>query len=396
MSGDDPTRVPDARSTSWLRWLLLRVAALLLGLVVVLLVLEVALPLLGVGPTSLMTKRLLRNPNTPELEYECYSSNPHGEFQPPPELAEPGWELVVLSWHGRPPVPVPLDRLSETPYCVKYERSGQKLRDRYYPPRAPSGVTRIIGVGDSFSFGEGVFLDGSLYKQVEVLLGPGYEVVNLGVLGANTAQEIRPLQTTCRGLSARHALLTFVLNDIEAKPELWDRQEYINDLILIRDRAIDAHQEASWYRRMPRAFQYVGAAFDMRDIGQETIQWYQDLYDPAVNSEGLARLERQFERIAALDACSTAVVIYPLLEGLDGTYPFTDAHAQAADRARRAGLPVLDLLPYFEGQNPEALHVHPSDHHPNRAAHAIAARAIADWIEGGMGGGPAADAWERK
>ena len=41
---------------------------------------------------------------------------------------------------------------------------------------------------------------------------------------------------------------------------------------------------------------------------------------------------------------------------------------------------VLDLFPAFQGQRERDLWVHPSDQHPNEKAHAIAARAMADYI----------------
>jgi hypothetical protein len=50
------------------------------------------------------------------------------------------------------------------------------------------------------------------------------------------------------------------------------------------------------------------------------------------------------------------------------------------------GLPVLDLAPAFAGQRTEDLWVHPCDHHPNGRAHAIAGRALADWLQRGVPG----------
>jgi hypothetical protein len=49
--------------------------------------------------------------------------------------------------------------------------------------------------------------------------------------------------------------------------------------------------------------------------------------------------------------------------------------------AEGAGLRVLDLAPTFAGRPTASLWVHPCDHHPNGGAHAIAARAIAAWLE---------------
>ena len=51
---------------------------------------------------------------------------------------------------------------------------------------------------------------------------------------------------------------------------------------------------------------------------------------------------------------------------------------------------VLDLLPAFGERDAEALWVHPADHHPNEEAHALAARALGEFLgEQGLVGAPA-------
>jgi hypothetical protein len=54
--------------------------------------------------------------------------------------------------------------------------------------------------------------------------------------------------------------------------------------------------------------------------------------------------------------------------------------------ARSAGLEVIDLAPAFAGRRTESLWVHPSDHHPNGSAHALAARALVEGLRGSANG----------
>jgi hypothetical protein len=71
------------------------------------------------------------------------------------------------------------------------------------------------------------------------------------------------------------------------------------------------------------------------------------------------------------------VMIFPLLHQLDDHHPYTGLYEQVADVARDAGADVLPLFPAFQGRDAEPLWVHPTDQHPNEAAHRIAAGELA-------------------
>jgi hypothetical protein len=74
------------------------------------------------------------------------------------------------------------------------------------------------------------------------------------------------------------------------------------------------------------------------------------------------------------------LVIFPELYQLNGGYPFLEVHKLVSESCQRAGIPVLDLFDTFRGHEPESLWVHPSDHHPNETAHALAAEAIEKFV----------------
>ena len=86
---------------------------------------------------------------------------------------------------------------------------------------------------------------------------------------------------------------------------------------------------------------------------------------------------RRMKRLCQAAATPFYVVVFPDLIGLDGTYPWAAAHAEIRAFLGREEIASHDLYQDFQGSTPEALWVHPTDHHPNEVAHRLAAGAIA-------------------
>lgn len=51
-----------------------------------------------------------------------------------------------------------------------------------------------------------------------------------------------------------------------------------------------------------------------------------------------------------------------------------------ASACREADIEYIDLLEVYRGHSAESLWVHPTDHHPNEVAHALAAKRIAEYV----------------
>ena len=363
------------------RWLF-RALALALGLVVGLTFTEVVLRALDIRPTTLLIKRYLLGLDAQSI-YWCYPDNPHDEFQRVPDVTYGRWELRIMKMPQM--VALPLSRLPETPWCIEYHTSSQKLRDREFGPR-PRGVLRVAGVGDSFAAGEGVPIERSLFKQIEVDLGTGYEVVNAGQPGHGTRDELDRLRFVASQLDCQRGIVVWIANDVLRTPELEQRQDYVNDLVLLRDERLQ-DDDQRWYRGRSRLVDVVdsrlqlwSAKDDLARVTADTIAWYRDCYDPVQNGDNLREFEANLAAIAAVPNCRSVLVLYPLLEGIESEYPLADVHAYVAAAAQRAGLPVLDLAPVFRGQQSGDLWVHPVDHHPNGRAHELAAKAIVEWL----------------
>jgi hypothetical protein len=351
----------------------------LLGVLAAIGILEVALRVTGWQPPATLSKQsLIDRAAAHRTWYDCYPSNPNGEFERSPDVSAGSWLLVD---NLLPPDELPLAELARTPWCVRYRLSSQGLRDFEYTPAPRAGIARIGVVGDSFVFGEGVPETKNLCAALRDRTGASTEIVNLGWPGDDTRRELERLEQATSSLHIERALIVFIANDIEMSPELQHEQEYIHDLIQVRDRYLERRQERFALFGWSRLFRLASRAWEMREIKARTIQWYRELYDPARNAAGLQRFAGYLARLAKLPSCRVALVMFPLLEGLEQGYPLQDVHRRVQAMAEGAGLRVLDLAPTFAGRPTASLWVHPCDHHPNGGAHAIAARAIAAWLE---------------
>ncbi|MBX7165557.1 MAG: hypothetical protein K1X74_04345 [Pirellulales bacterium] len=370
------TTKPAPRASRNSRPILFRALAVGLGVLIAGLGVELILRVTGFEPTQMLSKRNLRRIDGQTIGYHCYPSNPHGEFDPLPDLSVGSWELFTYSL---PPQPLPLESVRETPYCVRYDHSPQGYRDAEYPKTTPPGKLRIACVGDSFVWGEGVKPDGTLPAQLAGLLGNNVEVINCGKVGADLSANLSNVYKAQLLLAPQRILFCFLVNDVKLTPELEQRQEYINDLIIFRDVHLARHQARSWYASSV-LLRWLGTQWDLRSMHGSTLQWYRDSYDPQFNRVNLEAMATQFLELGSLPGCKVAVVLYPLLENLEGGYPLATIHDQVRKLAMDAGLPTLDLAPKFIGKQTEQLWVHESDHHPNRQAQQIASAAVAEWL----------------
>ena len=56
-------------------------------------------------------------------------------------------------------------------------------------------------------------------------------------------------------------------------------------------------------------------------------------------------------------------------------------HTKVAGFVESLGVPALDLSPAFKGENGPSLWVHEGNQHPNKQGHAIAGRAIHEFLK---------------
>ncbi|HVN85455.1 MAG TPA: GDSL-type esterase/lipase family protein [Candidatus Binatia bacterium] len=248
----------------------------------------------------------------------------------------------------------------------------------------PSGLTRIVVLGDSFTYGDGVAarntLPAELERQLNQTLVGKFQVLNLGVPGYNTAQEVAYFRELGQRLAPDLVIIAFTLSDADmgalgshsgAHPTLMRLKEFIKAHVGLYD----------FIRLQIRA----GHEWSFRN-DPATAVW-PEMYPLMLAargepSPGWVECARALRAIAADcrdGGISLGLVIWPVLERLND-YDYLPLHQFVRAQATALGVPVLDLYPSFAGSDSQRFCVSEKNPHPNAAAYRHASQVLADFL----------------
>lgn len=293
------------------------------------------------------------------------------EYRRPPVRRENTWRTLVhrpsrvpgLAYEMAPSVAADTERGR-----VRTNSFGMRGRERRL--QAAPGTVRLAVLGDSFTFGFGVEAEEAYPAVLERLLnkeiGSRFEVLNFGVGGYSTRDELAVLAHRVRPFKPRLVLVGYVLNDPEIDPV----------------QPLHAHfAPVAWWQRFHltrlvaqaanrRAVERRGGGNYTRYLHAEPRKW----------GSVVAAFARMHE-LAESDGFEIAVAIFPLIPAQSWKgYAFGAIHEQVAAAARGKRFGVIDLLPAFAAHPPEEISLDAEDRHPNRLGHEVAARAIFERI----------------
>ena len=226
------------------------------------------------------------------------------------------------------------------------------------------GRKRVLCLGDSFTFGEGVRENDAWPQRLGKILGPGYEVINAGVQGNDLDNEAAFLLQYGRQLSPDVVVIGFFMNDAMPFEETVAHQGRPG-----AETDSDLGRHSALWRLLERR---------RKDASQT--RRYLDALQASFSSEHWRQAKARIPRLRAMadhDGFRIVVVIFPLLYELDGAYPLGSEHAEVRKAFGDAGIEVVDLLETYRGRKPPDLWAHATDPHPNEVAHGMAAEKIA-------------------
>ena len=249
---------------------------------------------------------------------------------------------------------------------------GMRGPDRF--PDNSDDVVRIMVLGDSFAFGEGVALDEAFPSRLESSLqeqapaGVRYQVLNVALSGYGTAGELLRLHHYSPLVRPHAVVVAFTLND--PIPD--------SDMVPFEDDLMNRMAGASSDRGSASAlYNLISARRTNRLRTSEVEAWYRSFYV----EERADRWDRASGELAAMAAycrehdIALTVAVLPLIHRLND-HPFTDIHNLITGFCRDHGIQVVDMLPVLKGIPDQELWVHPTDHHPNARAHGMMAEAL--------------------
>ncbi|MHC4135662.1 MAG: SGNH/GDSL hydrolase family protein [Planctomycetota bacterium] len=218
------------------------------------------------------------------------------------------------------------------------------FRDDEFVMPKPEGTYRIAVVGDSVTVGWEVAREHTYPQLMEAMLkdaGKRVDVMNLGVTGYNSIQEVEMLRVKGLAFAPDLAIVGYVLNDN-----------------LVKGQGPSGAFDKSFSRLLDRA-----------KIGVRRLS---HILGESVAEEAF----RELAAIARKTNIAVLVVIFPTLEH-DSEYPHHARHNEITELCGRHGFDVLDLLPAFREAGFRNLRIAEHDElHPNERGHRLAAREI--------------------
>lgn len=269
-------------------------------------------------------------------------------------------------------------------FCVDFERE----QSNGCSAPVESERRQILFVGDSFTFGLGVFPADAFPSRLKF---PDFQRRNCAYPGNNVLQVVESFgKSRERGRPAL-TIYGMVLNDLDnLSPDgnpgfLWfqdeaevTRRRFMNDFINLRTKNfqtyLDENAASLGAARMllySQTVAWVYRAWLMKRVSDGTAEWYRRVYAPGPRRDlaftAVEYMARESERFL--------VALFPLFVDL-GRYPFEREHYIIREQLKNRGVEVLDLYERFKSMDEHELIVYPTDRHPNEIAHRIAAEAI--------------------
>lgn len=258
------------------------------------------------------------------------------------------------------------------------------FRERELDRKKPAGTVRILVLGDSVAFGDGVSAEEAFPRRLEERFASksgSVEVLNAGVRGYNTYQELCLLREVGLALGPDTVILFYTTNDAEPL----SKQEG-----LIDPRFGWAVQAKDFVKKHSYLYAFFRKNFEVlrkNTSPEKFMETYNDQFDP--KSPGWAASYGSLKEMKALAdtlGARLALAVYPRLEWSAQKYPPASdrVHRQVLDAGRSLGIETIDLLPPLMRGAPDvsAIKITPSDtFHPNPKGHRLIAEILGAYLE---------------
>lgn len=269
---------------------------------------------------------------------------------------------------------------------VKINSSG--FRDYEYDTDKPNGVFRIVLLGDSMCFGQGLALEDIYPKVLERILNKQIpyntnnikkiEVLNFSVPGYNTIQEYEYLKTKAIHYKPDLIILDFFLNDILplgkvsfSKSSPKSNRKLFSLLSRIKGKSYFAQYILSRIAVLARRIgMHRGYISEFHGSYEENSKYWLECQKNLLNLRDFAED----------NGSEIFLVIIPFLSDLNEYHPLKGEINIVTNFGKANSINALSLFPYFYGHKAESLWINPINGHPNQRAHAIMAEVVSKHI----------------
>lgn len=257
--------------------------------------------------------------------------------------------------------------------------------------------TKVLIIGDSFTFGQGIRYEDTFIKKVEKL-SKSYIGINFGISGADIDEIFQDFSKNTKEVNSDIVLYGLCPNDIVLDPKDW---EDFNSLIKVNKSFETKDSRKVWdflnlrnhyfneledlgILRKSHIVELISYHYTLSKVTNATIDHYRDIYNFKKNANGLKKTLdyiREMKLISEDRGARFAVVLFPLLYWPGGKNPFAAEYEGFKGVLKDHGVNYYDPLPSLMRFNDRDLWVHPLDQHPNEIANEIIAKDILSFLD---------------
>jgi len=274
--------------------------------------------------------------------------------------------------------------------------NSQGLRDIEYPGKAPAGTRRILALGDSQTFGNGLDQSDTWPRQLETLRNSKndsmtYQVVNSGLPASDTWQHEIIMKRMLEIYHPDAVILGFYVNDVVTRP----------DTVRFTQRNDRTHSSAKWIYLVKRSALLLSLRSAYRSIRQ---MWVPGegflLQDELLRGGSNSIIDKRWNQVERsmcamreiTDAYSIGflVVALPRRDQVDGRLPadrYNQRLKEIFDRCEVRFTNMIDPLQTAFKVHGKSLFI-PWDGHNTKIANHVIASEIAEIVPGLFVGGP--------
>jgi lysophospholipase L1-like esterase len=301
---------------------------------------------------------------------------------------------ATRGWMNRPGITAVY---GEPEFRIEVTHNSRGFRGPEVPASKPPGKIRVLVLGDSFTYGIGV-ADDETFSARLAQLDPRLEVLNTGVNGYGTAQELLSLRDDGLALRPDLVLVAFFWNDVgNSYKRAFPRFELDGAELRWPEPQVAAAPEAprrtrrEWLRHS-YAYRFLSDRLKLLGYGVKLalrIPIEESDFVREADREAAWRLEaallRAIRDLAASAGARTALAVIPEQVQVEPDVPVIgldpadyDVLGRLREICAALELPVIDLLPALRAAHEaeRAALYYRKDRHLTARGHAVAARAL--------------------
>lgn len=256
------------------------------------------------------------------------------------------------------------------------------FREREIDSHGDENVFRIVVIGDSLTYGQGIDIKSRLTNRLEDMLNSNtsaYEVLNFGKSGAETVDHIEFLKNFVIGIKPDFVLLQWFINDVEGQN--YEGRPKRLRLIPYTRLARFLNKHSVLYFLLNNQWKSIQATLGLGSKFTYT-EYLVERFRDSDGDDAIAARQAldQFLELCKKNGIPVGIIVFPELTGsYANEYPLGFLLDRVIAACKSWGIQCVDLRPVFEGIDPPSkLWVNRFDSHPSSFANELAAHAVFD------------------